>query len=128
MAKHGWGKYALKHPEQAEFYAPAGWRPRRARHLFSNPFCVVCGEKATAADHIINLASGGTFDGPLQSLCAEHHRQKTQAEIEAWQQAGGSPEEEGTMKWIGYHIVQQETAEEAKRIRKELESFQAKRR
>ena len=23
------------------------------------------------------------------------------------------------MKWIGYHIVQQETAEEAKRIRKE---------
>jgi hypothetical protein len=107
MAKHGWGKYALKHPEQAEFYAPAGWRPRRARHLFSNPFCVVCGEKATAADHIINLASGGTFDGPLQPLCAEHHRQKTQAEIEAGQQAGCSPEEEGTMKWIGYHIVQQ---------------------
>lgn len=77
MAKHGWGKYALKHPERAEFYASAGWRPRRARHLLSNPFCVVCGEKATAADHIINLASGGTFDGPLQSLCAEHHRQKT---------------------------------------------------
>jgi hypothetical protein len=25
------------------------------------------------------------------------------------------------MKWIGYHIVQQETAEEAKRIRKELD-------
>jgi len=121
MAKHGWGKYALKHPERAEFYASAGWRPRRARHLLSNPFCVVCGEKATAADHIINLASGGTFDGPLQSLCAEHHRQKTQAEIEAGQQAGGNPGEEGTMNLIGYHIVQQETAEEAKRIRKELD-------
>ena len=121
MAKHGWGKYALKHPERAEFYASAGWRPRRARHLLSNPFCVVCGEKATAADHIINLAIGGTFDGPLQSLCAEHHRQKTQAEIEAGQQAGGNPGEEGTMNLIGYHIVQQETAEEAKRIRKELD-------
>lgn len=82
----------------------------------------MCGEKATAADHIINLASGGTFDGPLQSLYAEHHRQ-TQAEIEAGQQAAGSQEEEGTMNLIGYHIVQQETAEEAKRIRKELESF-----
>lgn len=80
MAKHGWGKYALKHPERAAFYASAGWRERRARHLFSNPFCVVCGEKATAADHIINLASGGTFDGPLQSLCADHHKVKTQQE------------------------------------------------
>jgi hypothetical protein len=39
-----------------------------------------CGRKATNADHIVNLASGGTFDGPLQSLCADHHRLKTQNE------------------------------------------------
>lgn len=80
MYKHGWGKYALKHPDRAAFYASAHWRERRARHLLDHPGCVVCGEPATAADHIINIASGGTFDGPLQSLCAEHHRRKTQGE------------------------------------------------
>ena len=80
MYKNGWGKYALKHPERAAFYASAGWRERRTRHLLDNPTCVVCGEPATHADHIVNLASGGTFDGPLQSLCADHHKQKTQEE------------------------------------------------
>jgi 5-methylcytosine-specific restriction enzyme A len=80
MYKHGWGKYALKHPERAAFYASAHWRERRAGWLLANPDCVVCGEPATAADHIVNLASGGTFDGPLQSLCAAHHKVKTQNE------------------------------------------------
>jgi hypothetical protein len=74
-----WARYAEQHPEQAAFYKSAGWRERRARHLAENPTCVVlgCGRKATHADHVLNLASGGTFGGPLQSLCAEHHRQKT---------------------------------------------------
>jgi 5-methylcytosine-specific restriction endonuclease McrA len=80
MPKHGWGRYALKHPERAAFYASAHWRERRARHLFSNPFCVVCGGKGTHVDHVINLASGGRLDGPVQSLCAEHHKAKTQEE------------------------------------------------
>jgi 5-methylcytosine-specific restriction endonuclease McrA len=80
MAKHGWGKYAVKHPERAAFYASPGWRERRAAWLRDNPDCVVCGKPATNADHIVNLASGGTFGGPLQSLCADHHRRKTQNE------------------------------------------------
>lgn len=80
MYKHGWGKYALKHPDRAAFYASPHWRERRAAHLLANPDCVVCGQPATAADHVTNLASGGSFGGPLQSLCFEHHRRKTQAE------------------------------------------------
>jgi hypothetical protein len=82
IGKGGWAQYALKHPDRAAFYASAGWRERRARHLLDNPTCVVlgCGQEATHADHVLNLASGGTFGGPLQSLCADHHKQKTQAE------------------------------------------------
>jgi 5-methylcytosine-specific restriction endonuclease McrA len=41
---------------------------------------VVCGQKATHVDHVINIAAGGPLDGPLQSLCTEHHRLKTQQE------------------------------------------------
>ena len=58
----------------------AAWRERRARHLADNPDCVVCGRPARHVDHVINIAAGGSLGGPLQSLCAEHHRQKTQVE------------------------------------------------
>ena len=75
-----WAQYAAQHPEQAAFYASAGWRERRARHLADNPDCVVCGRPARHVDHVINIAAGGSLGGPLQSLCAEHHRQKTLAE------------------------------------------------
>jgi 5-methylcytosine-specific restriction endonuclease McrA len=75
-----WAQHAAQHPERAAYYSSAAWRERRAAWLRDNPTCAVCGQKATAADHIVNLASGGLFDGPLQSLCKEHHRQKTQAE------------------------------------------------
>jgi hypothetical protein len=78
--KNNWAKYAAKHPDRAAYYASGAWRERRARHLFDNPTCAVCGQLAKHADHITNFASGGAFDGPLQSLCTEHHRQKTQAE------------------------------------------------
>lgn len=76
----GWARYAQQHPRQAAYYASGAWRERRGRHLLDNPDCVVCGGKATHVDHVVNLASGGSLDGPLQSLCTEHHRQKTQAE------------------------------------------------
>jgi hypothetical protein len=75
-----WALYAAQHPIQASYYRSGAWRERRARHLADNPDCVVCGQPARAADHVINIASGGTFDGPLQSLCAEHHKRKTQEE------------------------------------------------
>jgi 5-methylcytosine-specific restriction endonuclease McrA len=75
-----WAQYAEQHPEQAAYYASAGWRERRAAHLRDNPDCVVCGRPARHVDHVINIASGGGLGGLLQSLCTEHHRQKTQAE------------------------------------------------
>jgi 5-methylcytosine-specific restriction enzyme A len=80
MYKHGWGRYALKHPDRAAYYASGHWRERRGRWLLENPTCAVCGAKATHVDHVLNIAGGGSLDGPLQSMCKEHHRQKTQAE------------------------------------------------
>jgi 5-methylcytosine-specific restriction endonuclease McrA len=75
-----WAQYAAQHPEQAAYYASAGWRERRAAHLRDNPDCVVCGRPARHVDHVLNIAAGGDLGGPLQSLCIEHHRQKTLAE------------------------------------------------
>jgi 5-methylcytosine-specific restriction enzyme A len=75
-----WAQHAAQHPEQAAYYASAGWRERRAAHLRDNPDCVVCGRPARHVDHVINIASGGSLGGPLQSLCKEHHAAKTQAE------------------------------------------------
>lgn len=73
----GWARYKQQHPDRAALYRGEAWRIRRDEHLAAHPTCVVCGRKATTADHIVNLAAGGTFDGPLQSLCAPHHREKT---------------------------------------------------
>jgi 5-methylcytosine-specific restriction endonuclease McrA len=78
--KSGWNRYKLQHPDRATFYASPAWRARREAWLHDNPECVVCRRPATHADHIVNLASGGAFDGPLQSLCSDHHRRKTQNE------------------------------------------------
>lgn len=80
MYKGGWGRYAIKHPDRSAFYRSPAWRAMREAHLKANPSCVVCGRPANHADHITNLASGGREDGPLQSLCEDHHRAKTLAE------------------------------------------------
>jgi hypothetical protein len=73
----GWARYRQSRPDLAVLYSGEAWRARRAEQLAAHPDCVVCGRKATTADHVVNLAAGGTFDGPLQSLCAPHHREKT---------------------------------------------------
>lgn len=78
--KSRWGLYAARHPERSAFYRSPAWRAMREAHLKANPWCVVCGRPANHADHITNFASGGREDGPLQSLCADHHRAKTLAE------------------------------------------------
>ena len=41
--------------------------------------CVLCGERATDVDHIVELADGGSFhdQSNLRSLCREHHKAKT---------------------------------------------------
>jgi 5-methylcytosine-specific restriction endonuclease McrA len=74
-----WAQYAAHHPDRAAYYSSPGWRERRAAFLRDNPTCVVlgCARKATHADHIFNIAAGAGFDGPLQALCAAHHRRKT---------------------------------------------------
>jgi 5-methylcytosine-specific restriction endonuclease McrA len=76
----GWARYSAQHPARAQFYASPHWRERRAAWLRDNPDCVVCGQKATHGDHVTNLAAGGSTSGPLQSLCADHHKLKTQEE------------------------------------------------
>jgi hypothetical protein len=76
----GWAAYKTKHPQRAAFYASSTWRNMRDAQLRDFPFCVVCGEKASHADHVLAIALGGSQDGPLQSMCAEHHRQKTLAD------------------------------------------------
>ena len=73
----GWAGYKRRHPERAAFYASSTWRVMRDRHLKANPDCVVCGKKASHADHVLAIANGGTTDSPLQSMCRRFHLQKT---------------------------------------------------
>jgi hypothetical protein len=72
-----WPAYKTRHPERVAFYASSTWRVMRDRHLKANPECVVCGQKASAADHVHAIALGGSQDGPLQSMCRKHHHEKT---------------------------------------------------
>ena len=74
-----WARYKQLHPERAAVYKGEAWRARRAEQLAAHPECIVCGRKATHADHVLPVAEGGV-DGPLQSMCASHHREKTLAE------------------------------------------------
>ena len=72
-----WAAYKAKHPERVAFYASSTWRSMRDRQLKANPACVVCGEPAGHADHVLSIALGGSQDGQLQSMCAKHHHEKT---------------------------------------------------
>jgi 5-methylcytosine-specific restriction endonuclease McrA len=72
-----WPAYKAKHPERVAFYASSTWRNMRDRHLKANPNCVVCGERASHADHVVSIALGGSQEGQLQSMCAKHHHEKT---------------------------------------------------
>lgn len=60
---------------------------RRRRWLEAHPLCVECQKagKVTAAttpDHIVALVNGGEdTEANLQSLCDEHHRQKTARDL-----------------------------------------------
>jgi hypothetical protein len=60
-----WAAYKTKHPERAAFYASSTWRVMRDRHLEANPTCVVCGGRASHADHDVSIALGGSQDGQL---------------------------------------------------------------
>lgn len=59
----------------------ARWRRLRAMQLNAHPLCVVCGRAATDVDHIISRRKGGTdVEDNLQSMCHQHHSEKTNRE------------------------------------------------
>ena len=72
-----WAAYKAKHPERSRFYASSTWRNMRERQLRNHPDCVVCGQKAGHADHVLAISLGGSQHGRLQSMCTEHHHEKT---------------------------------------------------
>lgn len=59
----------------------------RSLWLMQHPLCVECSKRgqvtmATEVDHIKPLFKGGDDDpSNLQSLCAQHHRDKTNADL-----------------------------------------------
>ncbi|CAN5873624.1 hypothetical protein BH23ACT5_BH23ACT5_09850 [soil metagenome] len=65
---------------RGSYYKTRSWRERSASQLAQSPSCATCGAKATIADHIVNIGSGGDPDGPLQSLCRKCHATKTASE------------------------------------------------
>jgi hypothetical protein len=75
-----WAAYKAQHPERSRFYASSTWRSMRERQLRDYPTCVVCGQKAGHADHVLAISLGGSEDGKLQSMCAKHHHEKTVAD------------------------------------------------
>jgi 5-methylcytosine-specific restriction endonuclease McrA len=66
-----------RNPASATYYSSRAWQERRAAQLKKEPLCAMCGAKASHADHVVNIASGGDPNGPLQSLCVDCHRRKT---------------------------------------------------
>lgn len=76
----GWGAYAQKHPERTRLY-DFSWQQRRKAQLAQYPDCQLrlpgCRLRATEVDHIVAVANGGDFNGPIQSVCTPCHRKKT---------------------------------------------------
>jgi 5-methylcytosine-specific restriction enzyme A len=82
--KHGgsnWDRYKHEHPERAARYRDHGWKLRRDAQLAKEPLCELrlpgCRGKATDADHLTPMSLGGSFDGPLRSLCRRCHLKVT---------------------------------------------------
>jgi 5-methylcytosine-specific restriction endonuclease McrA len=79
----GWARYAQQHPERTGAYHGPLWRDRRDAQLRDHPSCAHCGRPAVDADHILAVSLGGSFDGPLQSLCRRCHLIKTAEDSKA---------------------------------------------
>jgi 5-methylcytosine-specific restriction protein A len=66
-------------------YNNSKWRKLRANHIRNNPECCICGTTiGLTVDHIIPpIGNEELFydESNLQTLCQEHHRLKTAAEI-----------------------------------------------
>lgn len=69
-----------KRDERWKPYASPEWRALRATHLKANPYCVVCGAKATIVDHVKPWKGDRQLfldPGNLASMCKPHHDRKT---------------------------------------------------
>jgi 5-methylcytosine-specific restriction endonuclease McrA len=65
-------------PDPFNPYATPTWKRLRAEaRARANGTCERCGAPGSHADHIIALALGGEFTGPLQWLCTRCHQAKT---------------------------------------------------
>jgi hypothetical protein len=96
----GWEKYVRKHPERQVLYKSTAWRWARLQQLRREPACRICGEPATAVDHIVPIAEGGAdLDADnLQSLCRRHHNTKTNARGPCGHEAGGAAAKRPVMR------------------------------
>jgi 5-methylcytosine-specific restriction protein A len=105
--QHGgsnWDRYKHEHPERAARYADHGWKLRRDAQLAKEPNCQLrlpgCRGRATDADHVIPMSLGGSFDGPLRSLCRPCHLKMTaEASKESKRRAAERNRMQGP--WIG---------------------------
>lgn len=97
MAIPGTGRCAAhqRSPRRDDRLSPSArgydreWQRIRAAYLRRNPWCVMCGARATQVDHILPLARGGTHDASnLESLCASCHSRKTAQHDGAWGRGG----------------------------------------
>lgn len=70
-----------RRPLSLAVYRSARWRALRRRHLDGNPWCQHerCPLPATEVDHVIRIEAGGDpwSEDNLQSLCHDHHSEKT---------------------------------------------------
>lgn len=71
-----------QNPSRHTLERPSDWSSRRLRILRRDHFrCKVCRRKGGHVDHIVRVADGGSWEPDnLQTLCAEHHAEKTKAE------------------------------------------------
>lgn len=60
------------------FYQSQQWKQLRNAFIKGNPYCCLCGAKASVADHIKQRIHGGTdtFDN-LRPLCWDCHQRHT---------------------------------------------------
>ena len=72
----------IRDKESSKIYNSTRWRKLRKLQLENNPFCVICGQPAKIADHIIEIKDGGNpFEiNNLQSMCISCHNTKTAKE------------------------------------------------
>lgn len=76
---------ASRRPGKVTAYATTRWRQIRAAFLRDNPWCVLCGARATVPDHWPQtrreLVKAGVADPDdpayLRALCDHHHRTET---------------------------------------------------